>query len=77
MPSVRSRLVVANQRSKCFISGFLPPTAVISCTIASGRALATASPTDAASNPSITTAWAPSCSSKPSLAGLVVVAVTW
>jgi hypothetical protein len=39
--------------------------AVISCTITSGRAVATAAPTDAASSPSITTASAPSCPSKP------------
>ena len=64
----------------CFMSG-LPACAteiaVIWCTIASGRAVATASPTDTASSPSITTPSAPSCSSKPSLPGLVVVAVTW
>jgi hypothetical protein len=63
----------------CFMSG-LPACAmeiaVIWCTIASGRAPATASPTDAASSPSITTGSAPSCSSRPSLAALVVVAVT-
>jgi hypothetical protein len=52
-------------------------SAVIWCTIASGRAAATASPTETASSPSITTPSAPSCSSKPSLAALVVVAVTW
>ena len=51
--------------------------AVIWCTITSGRAAATASPTDTASSPSITTASAPSCCSKPSLPALVVVAVTW
>ena len=80
VPSERSRLVAAKNRSGCFKSG-LPACAtespVIWCTIASGRALATASPTDTASSPSITTPSAPSCSSKPSLAGLVVVAVTW
>ena len=64
----------------CFMSG-LPACAgeiaVIWCTIASGRAAATASPTDTASSPSITTPSAPSCSSDPNLPGLVVVAVTW
>lgn len=76
MPSVRSRLVVANHRSMCFMSA-LPPMAVIWCVIASGRAAATASPTDAASSPSISTASAPSCSSSASLPGVVAVAVTW
>jgi hypothetical protein len=51
--------------------------AVIWCTIVSGRAPATASPTDTASSPSITTASAPSRSSRPRFAALVVVAVTW
>ena len=51
--------------------------AVIWCTIVSGWAAATASPTDAASSPSITTPSAPSCASRSSLAALVVVAVTW
>ncbi len=50
---------------------------VIWCTITSGPAAATASPTDTASRPSITTALAPNWSSKPNLAALVVVAVTW
>ncbi len=50
--------------------------AVIWCTITSGRALATASPTDTASNPSITTPSAPSSESNPSLAAVVVDAVT-
>jgi hypothetical protein len=50
--------------------------AVIWCTITSGRAFATAASTDAESSPYITTASAPSCSRTPSLAGLVVVAVT-
>ena len=45
--------------------------------MASGRAAATASPTEAASRPSITTPTAPSCFSKPSFAAFVVVAVTW
>jgi hypothetical protein len=40
-------------------------------------AVATASPTDTASSPSITTPSAPNCSSNPSLPGPVVVAVTW
>ena len=51
--------------------------AVIWCRIASGWALATAALTDASSRPSITTASAPNCSAKPTLAELVVVAVTW
>jgi hypothetical protein len=50
---------------------------VIWFTIASGRAAATASPTDAASSPSITMPSAPSCSSSSNLPALVVVAVTW
>ncbi len=73
-------MVVAKKRSGCFKSGFpacAAESAVIWCTIASGLAAATASPTDTASSPSITTASAPSCASKPSLAGLVAVAVTW
>src|SRR6266508_731547 len=80
VPSLRSRLVVAKKRSG-FLRLGLPACAserpVIWCTIASGRAAATASPTDAAPSPSITTPLAPSCCSKPSLAALVVVAVTW
>ena len=76
---MRSRLVVAASRSGCLKLG-LPlcatESAVISCTMASGRATATASPTDAASSPSITTPSAPSCSSSPNLPALVVVAVT-
>src|SRR3954471_16250574 len=51
--------------------------AVIWCTTVSGRAAATASRTDGASSPFITTPSAPSCASRSSLAGLVVVAVTW
>ena len=73
-------LVAANHRSKCFISG-LPARAtemaVIWWTMVSGWAAATASPTDAASRPSITMASAPCCSSLASLSRLVVVAVTW
>jgi hypothetical protein len=80
IPSVRSRLVMAPNRSGCLKSG-LPAcakeSAVIWCTIASGRAAATAAPTDAASSPSITTPSGPNCFSKPSFAALVVVAVTW
>ena len=75
VPSVRSRLVVANHRSMCLKSG-LPAIEVIWCTIVSGFAAATASPTDAASSPSITTASAPIFSSETSLPGLDVVAVT-
>jgi hypothetical protein len=74
-------MVVAKKRSGCFKSGFpacAAESAVIWCTIASGLAAATASPTDTASSPSITTTpSAPSCSSKPSRAGPVAVAVTW
>ena len=73
-------MVVAKKRSGCFNSGFpacAAESAVIWCTIASGLAAATASPTDTASSPSITTPSAPSCSSKLSLAGPVAVAVTW
>jgi len=51
--------------------------AVIWCTTVSGFAAATASPTEASSSPSITTASAPSFSSTTSLPGLDVVAVTW
>ena len=51
--------------------------AVIWCTITSGRAAATALRTDTASSRSITTPSAPSSASKPNLAALVVVAVTW
>ena len=49
---------------------------VIWCTITSGWALATASLTEAASSPSITTPSAPRSASRPSLSALVVVAVT-
>src|ERR1700722_8871140 len=73
-------MVGLGHRSKCFRSGWpacvrLSP--VIWCTIASGLALATASLTDTASSPSITTPSAPSRASTSSLAALVVVAVTW
>lgn len=51
--------------------------AVIWCTITSGLAPATASPTDIASSPSITTGSAPSFARRPDLAAFVVVAVTW
>ena len=50
--------------------------AVIWCTITSGQSAPTASPTDTASSPS-TTAPAPISATRPSLAALVVVAVTW
>jgi hypothetical protein len=73
-------MVVAKKRSGCFKSGFpacAAERAVIWCTIASGRAAATASPTDTASRPSITAPSAPSRASKPSLPGRVAVAVTW
>jgi hypothetical protein len=77
---VRSRTVVAKNRSGFLRSG-LPAcaadSAVIWCTITSGAAPATASPTDIASNPSMTTPSAPSRANRPSLAALVVVAVTW
>jgi hypothetical protein len=72
-------MVAAKKRSACFRSGFpacAAESAVIWCTITSGLAVATASPTDTASSPSITTASAPSCASKLSLAGPVAVAVT-
>lgn len=72
--------MVAKKRSGFLMLG-LPACAtdrpVIWITIVSGRAAATASPTDTASSPSITTPSAPSCSSSPNLPGLVVVAVTW
>ena len=76
MPFVRSSLVVANQRSKWRRSG-PPDSAVIWWTMASGCAVATASPTAAASSPSTITACAPSASSSRILASLRVVAVTW
>jgi hypothetical protein len=73
-------LVAAKKRSGFRRLG-LPACAserpVIWFTIVSGSAAATASPTDAASNPSITTPSAPSSSSRSSLPTLVVVAVTW
>ena len=80
VPSARNRMVLAPNRSGCLKLGLpacVKASAVIWCTIASGRARATASPTDAASNPSITTPSAPSSFTRPSLAALVVVAVTW
>jgi hypothetical protein len=76
---VRNRTVGANQRSKCRMSGFpacVAAMAVISFTITSGAAVATASPTETASRPSITTPRAPISATRPSLASLVVVAVT-
>jgi hypothetical protein len=80
VPSLRSRLVMAKKRS-AFLGLSLPACAteraVISFTITSGRAAATASPTNIASSPSITMPSAPSCSSSPNLAALVVVALTW
>ncbi|MGY2746801.1 hypothetical protein ACVWZ8_003918 [Arthrobacter sp. UYCu723] len=63
----------------CLISGlpaYVGEIAVIWCTITSGCAAAKASPTHTASKPSITTASAPNCSSKPNLPEPVVVAVT-
>jgi hypothetical protein len=76
---MRSRLVVAASRSGYLKLG-LPlcatESAVIWCTMAFGRADATASLTDTASSPSITTPSAPNCSSSRNLAALVVVAVT-
>jgi hypothetical protein len=59
----------------CLMSG-LPDSAVIWCTIASGREVVTASITESACRPSITMASAPACRRVPSLAGLVVVAIT-
>jgi hypothetical protein len=50
--------------------------AVISFTITSGAAVATASPTETASRPSMTTPFAPSPLSTSSLPSRVVVAVT-
>ena len=58
VPSVRRRFVRANQRSKCRKSG-VPDRAVISWMMASGSALATASPIPTASRPSTTTGSAP------------------
>jgi len=77
---VRSRLVMANQRSGCFLSGL--PTwademAVIWWTMASSVALATRSPTDTASIPSTITGLAPNSATPASLSGLVVDALTW
>ena len=72
---MRSRLVIANDRSKCFGST-LPASEDIWWTMASGSAVATDSPTAALSNPLTVTACAPSASSPASFAGLVVVAVT-
>jgi len=72
-------LVIANQRSGCLRSIFpacAEEIAVSWWTMTSGLAAATASPTEAASSPSITTPSAPIRSSRPSLASLVVVPVT-
>jgi hypothetical protein len=80
VPSVRSLIVGTAHRSKCLKSGrpaCFTEIPVIWCTIVSGRAVATASPTDAASSPSMTTGCAPNCSSIRTLAAFVVVAVTW
>jgi hypothetical protein len=68
-------LVIANDRSKCFGSSF-SESDDIWCTTASGSAFATASPTAALSNPSTTTACAPSFWSPAVFAGSRVVAVT-
>ena len=76
MPSVRSRLVRANHRSKWRKSG-VPDRAVISWMMASGSALATASPIPTASRPSTTTGSAPSFRSASVDRSLVVVPVTW
>ncbi len=60
----------------CLMSG-VPAMAVIWWTITSGLAAATASATDAASSPSITTASAPSPANDSSLSATLLVAVTW
>src|SRR4051812_29959668 len=75
VPFVRSSFVLANVRSKRRRSA-PPERAVIWCTIASGRARATASPTAAASRPSTTTGLAPSSRRRSTFFALVVVAVT-
>src|SRR6478736_3430726 len=78
-PSLRRRLVIAKNRSARLRSG-LPECAsdraVIWFTIVSGRAAATASPTAAASSPSMTMPSAPRSANSRSLSALVVVAVT-
>ena len=76
MPSVRSRFVRANQRSKCRKSG-VPDRAVISWMMASGSALATASPIPTASSPSTTTGSAPIVRMASVDVSFVVVPVTW
>jgi hypothetical protein len=76
VPSVRSRFVNANQRSKCLKSG-VPDRAVISWMIASGSARATAWPIPTASSPSTTTGSAPSRRIWSAASGRDVVPVTW
>ncbi len=73
---MRSWLVAAKVRSKCFRSMFAG-MAVISWMITSGSALATASPTARPSSPSSSTGSAPASRSPASLPWLRVVAVTW
>ncbi len=75
VPSVRRRLVVAKERSNLRRSRS-PPSAVISWTIASGRAAATAARTPSRSSPSTTTGSAPSSRSRATFDALRVVPVT-
>ena len=79
-PSLRRRLVTAKNRPALLRGLGLPvyraDKPVIWLTTVSGAAAATASPTDIASRPSMTTASAPMRRSVSSLAGSVVVAVT-
>ena len=74
VPSVRSRFVVANVRSKLRMSTSV--SAVIWWTITSGCARSTAALTDARSRPSISTASAPNSRRSAALASLRVVPVT-
>ena len=75
VPSVRSRLVIANARSTFRM---LPRSeiAVSSCTITSGSAFATADATSSASSASATAARAPSSSTTDAFDGVLVIPVT-
>ena len=76
MPSVRSRFVIANERSKCRMSTC--PRSVSSWTITSGSKLATAVATCSASSPSARNGVAPCRRSWSNLAGVrVVPATSW
>jgi hypothetical protein len=75
VPRVRSSFVAANALSGLRRLRILA-SAVISCTITSGAAARTAAITASRSSPSTTTGFAPVARNRPTLPGVLVVAVT-